>query len=78
MNFTASGKDATDFPLIAQRHAEAGNEDSLYGAGVEVLAKAEYGMDLAGAKLLGIDAASTCNAATRGSRKFSPMRSFSN
>jgi predicted nucleotidyltransferase len=61
---TASRKDATDFLLIAQRYAEAGNEDRLYGADLEVLAKSEYDMDLAGAMLLGKDAARTCSTAT--------------
>lgn len=61
---TASRKDAADFLLIAQRYAEAGNEDRLYEAEVDVLAKAEYDMELAGAMLLGKDAATTCCSAT--------------
>ncbi|MFN9473954.1 MAG: nucleotidyl transferase AbiEii/AbiGii toxin family protein [Acidovorax sp.] len=61
---TASRKDATDFLLIAQRYADAGNEDRLYEAEIEVLAKAEHDMELAGATLLGKDAAKTCRPAT--------------
>ena len=60
----ASGKDAIDFMLIAKRYAEVGNEDRLYGPEIDVLAKAEYDMELAGAILLGKDAVQTCRPAT--------------
>ncbi|MGN8006217.1 hypothetical protein ACTJKQ_23810 [Acidovorax sp. 22279] len=61
---SASRKDATDFLLIAQRYAEAGNEDRLYESEIEVLTKVEHDMELAGAMLLGKDAAKTCSPAT--------------
>lgn len=60
----ASRKDATDFLLVAQRYAEAGNEDRLYESEVEVLTKVEHDMELAGAMLLGKDASQTCSPAT--------------
>ena len=52
-----TGKDASDFLWIAQRYAEAGNMDRLFEHEPALLVAAKYDPDLAGAMLLGKDAA---------------------
>ena len=49
-------RDATDLAMILQRYADAGNADRLYGAEIQVLVNTNYDIDLAGARLLGMDA----------------------
>ncbi len=52
-----SNKDATDLLFIAQHYAAADNMDRLYEQEPELMAATEYDPDLAGAILLGRDAA---------------------
>ena len=54
---TETANDATDFLLIARRYAAAGNLDRLYETEPELLRAVEFDPDLAGAILLGKDAA---------------------
>lgn len=60
---TETVKDATDFLLIARRYAAAGNLDRLYETEPELLRAVEFDPDLAGAILLGKDAAAVCGGA---------------
>lgn len=55
-----TSKDATDFLLIARHYADAGNLDRLYEAESALLRAADFDPDLAGAMLLGKDAAAVC------------------
>lgn len=60
-----NNKDATDFLALARAYAAAGNTDRLYGdeeAGL--LESVGYDPDLAGAALLGKDAATLCSPGT--------------
>ncbi|CAN7592311.1 nucleotidyl transferase AbiEii/AbiGii toxin family protein [Acidovorax sp. LjRoot129] len=59
-----TSKDATDFLLIARRYAEAGNINRLYETGTALLQACDYDPDLAGAMLLGQDAAAATTQAT--------------
>ncbi|KQO15589.1 nucleotidyl transferase AbiEii/AbiGii toxin family protein [Acidovorax sp. Leaf78] len=59
-----TSKDATDFLLITRRYAEAGNMDRLYETGTALLQACDYDPDLAGAMLLGQDAAAATTQAT--------------
>lgn len=59
-----TAKDATDFLLITRRYAEAGNMDRLYENGTALLLASDYDPDLAGAMLLGQDAAAATTQAT--------------
>ncbi|MDP2028454.1 MAG: nucleotidyl transferase AbiEii/AbiGii toxin family protein [Thiobacillus sp.] len=54
------GKDAQDFFHILSRYAEAGNMDRLYDSEQELMARADFDPDLAGAGLLGREAAECC------------------
>ena len=54
------GKDAQDFFHILSRYAEAGNMDRLYDSEQELMARADFEPDLAGAGLLGREAAALC------------------
>lgn len=54
------GKDAQDFFHILSRYAEAGNMDRLYDSEQELMARADFDPDLAGAGLLGGEAAALC------------------
>ncbi|MBW8328452.1 MAG: nucleotidyl transferase AbiEii/AbiGii toxin family protein [Thiobacillus sp.] len=54
------GKDAQDFFHILSRYAEAGNMDRLYDSEQELMARADFDPDLAGAGLLGREAAAPC------------------
>lgn len=54
------GKDAQDFFHILSRYAEAGNMDRLYDSEQELMARADFDPDLAGAGLLGREAAALC------------------
>lgn len=57
-------KDATDFLLIARHYADAGNLDRLYETETALLQATNFDPDLAGAMLLGKDAATICEADT--------------
>ncbi|MDA8523092.1 nucleotidyl transferase AbiEii/AbiGii toxin family protein [Acidovorax sp. NCPPB 4044] len=62
----SNNKDATDFLALTRSYAAAGNMDRLYaGDGIALLHAANYDPDLAGAALLGQDAAVHCLPATR-------------
>lgn len=52
-----SNKDATDLLFIAQNYAAADNTDRLYDSEPELMEAADYNPELAGAYLLGKDAA---------------------
>lgn len=54
------GKDAQDFFHILSRYAEAGNMDRLYDSEQDLMARADFDPDLAGAGLLGREAAQIC------------------
>lgn len=54
------GKDAQDFFHILSRNAEAGNMDRLYDTEQELMTRADFDPDLAGAGLLGRVAAQLC------------------
>lgn len=54
-------KDATDFLLIARHYADAGNLDRLYETESPLLQVADFDPELAGAMLLGKDAARVCS-----------------
>ena len=55
-----NNKDATDFLLIAQRYGPAQNADRLYETETALLYQASGDPELAGAELLGRDAAAQC------------------
>lgn len=59
-----NNKDATDFWLIALRYGPAQNEARLYDAEHELLIQNHGNLELAGAELLGRDAACQCQKAT--------------
>jgi predicted nucleotidyltransferase len=58
-------RDARDFALLLRSYGEAGNEDRLYGDEISLLEAVGYNIDLAGARLLGKDAARIVAAPTR-------------
>jgi len=53
----ADSRDAIDLAILLRQYGAAGNADRLYGAEIGVLEAASYDLDLAGARLLGRDAA---------------------
>jgi len=57
-------RDATDLATLLQQYA-AVNEDRLFEADIQVLEKTNYDFDLAGARLLGVDAGRIAAPATR-------------
>lgn len=59
-----TAKDATDFLLIARHYADAGNLDRLYETESPLLQAVNFDPDMAGAMLLGKDAAAVCSAST--------------
>jgi predicted nucleotidyltransferase len=59
-------RDAIDLAALLRQYGVAGNEDRLYGAEIGVLEIANYDLDLAGARLLGMDAARIAAPPTRG------------
>ena len=59
-----NNKDATDFLLIARLYGPAQNEDRLYTTETELLLAAGGDPELAGAQLLGMDAAMQCQPET--------------
>lgn len=60
-----TAKDATDFLLIARYYHEAGNLDRLYETETAFLEASDFDPEIAGAMLLGKDAAAVCLASTR-------------
>jgi predicted nucleotidyltransferase len=72
------GKDAQDFFHILSRYAEAGNMDRLYDSEQELITRADFDPDLAGAGLLGKEAAQLCLPETASliTRLFSDSQAF--
>lgn len=60
-----SNQDAADLIHLLECYAEAGNLDRLYEQEMPLLETAGFDLELAGAQLLGRDAARICQAATR-------------
>lgn len=59
-----TSKDATDFLMIARHYADAGNFARLYETETALLEAAGFDPELAGAMLLGRDAAAVCRGST--------------
>lgn len=57
-------KDAADLLLLFTHHADAGNLDRIYGEELLLLEVAQFDLELAGAELLGRDAARICQQET--------------
>lgn len=62
---TGDPRDALDLATLLRRYGDAGNEDRLYGPEIQVLEAVNYDLDLAGARLLGMDAGRIAAVATR-------------
>jgi len=58
-------RDAIDLVMLLRQYSEAGNEDRLYGAEIEILETLRYDLGLAGPRLLGRDAARITEPTTR-------------
>lgn len=58
-------KDARDLATLLRRYSAAGNEDRLYGEEFGIMETLNYDLDLAGARLLGRDAAWFIEPTTR-------------
>ena len=59
-----AGKDATDLHRILMNYADAGNEDRFYSDKLDLLERAEFDMELAGAHLLALDVVELCHKTT--------------
>ena len=53
---SGNSRDAIDFATLLRQYGAAGNEDRLYDAEIGALEAVGYDFDLAGARLLGVDA----------------------
>ncbi len=62
-------KDAMDLLTICQQYTSVGNQDRVYEDALTALEAVGYDVDLAGAWLLGADAARTCSEETRSKLK---------
>ena len=60
-------KDAEDIFTILKQYADAGNEDRLYGEHLALLEQEEFNIEIAGARLAGIDCAASVSDETRSS-----------
>jgi len=58
-------RDAIDLATLLREYGAAGNEDRLYGAEISVLEAVGYDFDLAGARLLGVDAGRIAASSTQ-------------
>jgi len=58
-------RDALDLASLLRQYAAAGNADRLYGSEIGVLEIVQYDIDLAGARLLGMDAGRIAAPPTR-------------
>jgi len=58
-------RDAIDLATLLRQYGAAGNADRLYGAEIGVLEAVSYDFDLAGARLLGMDAGRIVAPSTR-------------
>jgi predicted nucleotidyltransferase len=63
---TGDPRDAIDLATLLRQYGAAGNEDRLYGIEIRVLEAVNYDFDLAGARLLGMDAGQIAAPSTRG------------
>ncbi len=61
----SNSRDAIDFATLLRQYSAAGNEDRLYGVQIGVLEAVGYDFDLAGARLLGVDAERIAAPSTR-------------
>jgi predicted nucleotidyltransferase len=59
-------RDAPDIYTLLKDYGDAGNEDRLYGDALNILEEEGYDVEIAGARLLGGDAAAVISADTRG------------
>jgi predicted nucleotidyltransferase len=59
-------RDAPDIYTLLKDYGDAGNEDRLFGAALNILEAEGYDVGIAGARLLGGDAAAVISADTRG------------
>jgi predicted nucleotidyltransferase len=59
-------RDAIDLATLLRQYGAAGNEDRLYGVEIGVLEAVSYDFDLAGARLLGVDAGRIAASSTHG------------
>jgi len=57
-------RDAEDIHTLLKQYGDAGNEDRLYGEHLDILEAEMFDFELAGAVLLGFDAANSTSAAT--------------
>ena len=58
-------RDAADIHTLLKEYGDAGNEDRLYGEAVTILEAEGYDFEIAGARLLGRDAAAVISEDTR-------------
>jgi predicted nucleotidyltransferase len=58
-------RDAPDIYTLLKDYGDAGNEDRLYGEALSILESEGYDVEIAGARLLGGDAAAVISADTR-------------
>lgn len=58
-------RDAPDLHTLLKEYGDAGNEDRLYGEALNILEAEGYDVEIAGARLLGGDAAAVVSADTR-------------
>ena len=59
-------RDAPDIYTLLKDYGDAGNEDRLFGEALNILEAEGYDVEIAGARLLGGDAAAVISADTRG------------
>jgi predicted nucleotidyltransferase len=59
-------RDAPDIYTLLKDYGDAGNEDRLFGEALNILEAEAYDVEIAGARLLGRDAAAVISADTRG------------
>jgi predicted nucleotidyltransferase len=59
-------RDAPDIYTLLKDYGDAGNEDRLFGEALNILEAEGYDVEIAGARLLGWDAAAVISADTRG------------
>src|ERR1700682_3755508 len=59
-------RDAPDIHTLLKEYGDAGNEDRLFGEALNILEAEGYDVEVAGARLLGGDAAAVISADTRG------------
>ncbi len=58
-------RDAPDIHTLLKEYGDAGNEDRLYGEALNILEAEGHDVEIAGARLLGADAAAVVSADTR-------------